>query len=749
MSKQANNTDVIALISRKINASLSEVELAIPDIHCAGCISTIENALSGTAGVEYARVNLTTRRVRIRWLTAMNTPALIDVINKAGFKANVPENLSQATAEDALTKHIRALAVAGFATANVMMLSLSVWSGADENTRHIFHLLSAMIVVPALIFSSRLFFVSAWQALRVGRTNMDVPICVGIVLTTVLSIYDTTLGGEQVYFDAVIMLVFLLLIGRTLETRMRAKARGAVDALAQLQPALALIYSKKSQQFVSTAVDKVIGGDILQLAKGERIPVDCKIISGRSSIDMSLVSGESVPVPVSEGDVLFSGCLNLESILQAAATDTVNTSFLGKIEQLIEDAGAHKGHYQQLADRVVSYYTPFVHMAALLGFMLWMWHSGDWHRATTVGVTVLIITCPCALGLAVPITRVIAAHQLIKIGVLMKDGAALERLATVAAVVFDKTGTLTTGQAKLYGVYNACTEESMRIAQSLCNGAEHPYAKAIVRHSQLHSNQAYPWQEWCEVAGNGVSARLGNDTYRLGRAAWALNDSASENDDQDDIFSHSLLTKNGFTIAEFTFEDCLRKDAPECINRLRKQCLAVEILSGDAVGPVRQVAAKLNIEQFHSAADPNKKLDQINLRQSANRQVLMVGDGINDGPALAASSVSMVPGTGADMTRKLADFVLLSNHLTAIPDAIALARRSRTIVAQNLTLAVGYNVVAMPLALTGVVTPLLAAVAMSVSSVLVIGNSLRLASPERCSSTFSMKRGTSNAWVVQ
>ncbi len=749
MSKQADNTDVIALISQKINASLSEVELAIPDIHCAGCISTIENALSGTAGVEYARVNLTTRRVRIRWLTAMNTPALIDVINKAGFKANVPENLSQATAEDALTKHIRALAVAGFATANVMMLSLSVWSGADENTRHIFHLLSAMIVVPALIFSSRLFFVSAWQALRVGRTNMDVPICVGIVLTTVLSIYDTTLGGEQVYFDAVIMLVFLLLIGRTLETRMRAKARGAVDALAQLQPALALIYSKKSQQFVSTAVDKVIGGDILQLAKGERIPVDCKIISGRSSIDMSLVSGESVPVPVSEGDVLFSGCLNLESILQAAATDTVNTSFLGKIEQLIEDAGAHKGHYQQLADRVVSYYTPFVHMAALLGFMLWMWHSGDWHRATTVGVTVLIITCPCALGLAVPITRVIAAHQLIKIGVLMKDGAALERLATVAAVVFDKTGTLTTGQAKLYGVSNACTEESMRIAQSLCNSAEHPYAKAIVRHSQLHSNQAFPWQEWCEVAGNGVSARLGNDTYRLGRAAWALNDSASENDDQDDIFSHSLLTKNGFTIAEFTFEDCLRKDAPECMNRLRKQCLAVEILSGDAVGPVRQVAAKLNIEQFHSAADPNKKLDQINLRQSANRQVLMVGDGINDGPALAASSVSMVPGTGADMTRKLADFVLLSNHLTAIPDAIALARRSGTIVAQNLTLAVGYNVVAMPLALTGVVTPLLAAVAMSVSSVLVIGNSLRLASPERSSSTFSMKRGASNAWVVQ
>ncbi len=751
MQTQTGNVELIDLISRNITSSLSEVELAVPDIHCAGCISTIENALISTPGVEYARVNLTTRRVRIRWLTTLSTPNLINVINQAGFKAIVPESTSPAASEDVLKKHIKALAVAGFAAGNVMMLSLSVWSGADESTRHIFHLFSALIVVPALVFSSRLFFVSAWQALRVGRTNMDVPICVGIVLTTLLSIYDTTLGGAQVYFDAVIMLVFLLLIGRTLETRMRAKARGAVDGLAQLQPALAMIFSNAndSQQCISIPVTQVVGGDILQLRKGERIPVDCKIISGSSSIDMSLVSGESVPVRVSEGDVLFSGCLNLEGTLRATATDTVQSSFLGKVEQMIEDANAHKGHYQQLADRVVSYYTPFVHLAALLGFTVWMWFSGDLHSAVTVGVTVLIITCPCALGLAVPITRVIAAHQLLKFGVLMKDGAALERLGMVGAVVFDKTGTLTSGQVKLHSASSLCKEDSMPLAKSLCNGAEHPYAKAIFRHSQCFPEPIYSWQEWSEVAGSGISARLGADVYRLGRATWALNEAEIEQDHLDAKFSHSLLTKNGRLVADFTFEDCLSTDAPECINRLCQQGLSVEILSGDAIGPVRQVADALNITQFQASARPDGKLEQINLRQSADSQVLMVGDGINDGPALVAASVSMVPGTGADMTRKLADFVLLSNRLTAIPDAIALARRSRRIVAQNLTLAVGYNVVAMPLALTGVVTPLLAAVAMSVSSVLVIGNSLRLASPERSLPNRSIKSGKSNAWVAQ
>lgn len=738
--------EAIKLASRSISTTIAEIELAVPDMHCAGCIGSVEKALQNTPGVVYARVNLTTRRVRIRWEDSQHSPDFFSIVEKAGFKARLPDTGSLDQANDGLKEHIRALAVAGFAAGNVMMLSLSVWSGADEQTRHLFHLISAAIALPALVFSSRLFFKSAWRAVRVGRTNMDVPICVGIVLTTALSLYDTSRGGgEQVYFDAAIMLVFLLLIGRTLETRMRAKARNAVDDLTRLQPALAHVVTADYPDGVTTPVQKVVRGDTLLISNSDRIPVDCTIESGTSTVDMSLISGESAPVRVSIGDRLFSGCLNLDGNLRAVAVDDVEESFLAKIKRQIDDAQAQKSHYEQLADRVVSYYTPFVHLAALAGFLIWILHSGDWHRAVTVGVAVLIITCPCALGLAVPVARVIAAHQLIKRGILMKDGTALERLAIVDTVVFDKTGTLTTGQTQLRVDTSQFDEQSQRIAQNLCQGAEHPYGKAIARYgsAQVTQSSSYTWQHWCEVPGEGITARWGADVYRLGRAAWAL-ETADAHPDRIHS-SRSILTKNGDYLAEFAFEDTIRSDALACIGHLREQGLCLEILSGDAMGPVRDIAQSLRITEYRANARPEDKLDQVQAYQAADARVLMIGDGINDSPALAAASVSMVPATGADMTRKMADFVFLHDQLTAIPEAIAMARRARRIVVQNLTLAVGYNVVALPLAMTGMVTPLVAAVAMSVSSVLVMGNSLRLATHKKPRMVLPQWRSASTA----
>lgn len=731
MNNEECGLEGIALASRRINSSVSEVELAVPDIHCAGCINTIETSLLDTPGVIHARVNLTTRRVRIRWDTSKQTPALLDILEGVGFKAHVPETLSNDTDKTALQKHIRALAVAGFAAGNVMMLSLSVWSGADAGTRYLLHILSATIALPALVFSSRIFFTSAWHAIRVGRTNMDVPICVGIVLTTLLSIYDTVIDGEQVYFDAAIMLVFLLLIGRTLETRMRAKARSVVGDLARLQPTHARVVTSDGQSVVTTAVQQVARNDILSINSDERIPVDCTVISGTSSIDMSLISGESAPTRVSAGDILYSGCLNLDGSLEVMAISDMNESFLFQVQRQIEEAQAHKGRYQQLADRVVSYYTPFVHLAALIGFLSWMAYSGDWHRAITVGVAVLIITCPCALGLAVPIARVVAAHQLIKRGILMKDGAALERLAIVNTVIFDKTGTLTTGQARLRTEASRFNQQTLAIAKGLCHGAVHPYAKAINRYPSEHTSivsTVATREQWCEVPGEGVMAQLNSDVFRFGRAAWALQGSDEISENTPDNLSCSILTKNGRRLAEFTFEDTVRVDAAACVRHLYLQRLQVEIVSGDVVGPVSAVAESLHIKQFQANARPDNKLDYVLSLQSNDSHVLMVGDGINDSPALAAASVSMVPGTGADITRKMADFIVLSNQMMAIPGAITLARRARRIVTQNLALAVGYNVVALPLAITGMVTPLVAAIAMSLSSVLVIGNSLRLAS---------------------
>ncbi len=738
--------DGIELAAKRISSSVSEVDLAVPTIHCAGCINAIEKTLMSTPGVLFARVNLTTRRVRIQWDSTAQQPDLFDAIKQAGFKAHVTENTRSDAGNDELQTHIRALAVAGFAAGNVMMLSLSVWSGADENTRHLLHLLSAAIAVPALLFSSRIFFASAWRALRVGRTNMDVPICVGIVITVLLSLFDTSTGGEQVYFDAAIMLVFLLLIGRTLETRMRAKAKRTVDDLARLQPTMAQIESADGQSSVATPVQQVLRDDLIIIDADQRVPVDCTIVSGTSTIDMSLVNGESAPTRVSEGNVLYSGCLNLNGRLRARVVNDVDESFLAQIQRQIDEAETQKGRYQQMADQIVRYYTPFVHIAALLGFLSWMAYSGDWHRAITVGVAVLIITCPCALGLAVPIARVIAAHQLIKQGVLMKEGSALERLALVETVIFDKTGTLTTGQPRLQLAASQFDRQSLSIAQELCQCAEHPYAKAVARYQPRLASATHhtTWQEWAEVPGEGIAARRGSDIYRFGRAAWALNESTEPADTIDGENSLSVLCKNTQQLATFAFDDTVRSDARQTIDRLRDQGLSVELLSGDVIGPASSVAAALNITKFQANAKPSDKLNWV---QTHDAQVLMIGDGINDTPSLAAASVSMAPGTGADMTRKMADFVLLNNRLMAIPDAIAIARQARRIVAQNLALAVGYNVVALPLALTGLVTPLLAAIAMSVSSVLVIGNSLRLTAKNSERANLSLRHSATSASI--
>ena len=738
-----HDLDAIELAARSVSATEKEVTLSVADIRCAGCIQKIENALLATPGISRARVNLTTRQVRVRWITGTRLPPLIDIIAHSGFTAQLVHNDVENSDGNELADHIRALAVAGFAAGNVMMLSWSVWSGADDATRQMFHILSAAIAIPALIFSSRLFFSSAWQALRNKSTNMDVPICVGIVLTTLLSLYDTSTGGHQVYFDAAIMLVFFLLIGRTLDIHMRSKARDAMGSLRQLQPGLAHVLPPHGDTTVLTAIDDVLKDDLLRVNTGERIPVDCRVVSGVCTIDVSIVSGESVPVPVRTGTIVYAGCKILDGELTVKAVEDVQGSYLSRIEHEITQAEYQKGHYHQLADRVVSYYTPFVHGAALLGFALWMMATRDWYQSITIGVAVLIITCPCALGLAVPIARVLAAQQLMLRGVLMKNGQALEQLAMVSTVVFDKTGTLTTAQASLDKSLSDYDQRALDISQKLSAESEHPYAKAILNASEaINSISASDrWDAIHHVSGEGIEGRLDGQVFRLGSEAWSLSQletpgtltagvpfiSQNSNYPASDIdHSSSILSRDGAYLARFTFKDTLRQSASLCIRQLESLNMSTAILSGDKEAPVETIARILNVKEYHASAKPWDKVSWIQTRHRSGELVLMIGDGINDSPALSASSVSMVPGTAANMTRRLGDFILLANRLTAIPEAIQIARQARRIMIQNLWLAVGYNLVAMPLALAGFVTPLMAALAMSLSSALVVANSLRL-----------------------
>ncbi|QOF69163.1 cadmium-translocating P-type ATPase [Aminobacter sp. SR38] len=705
----------LLLASRALPGSARQVELSVPGVHCGACIANIEATLGKLDGVEHARVNLSTKRVSVRWREDAGVPAISEALARLGYESHLFEQGAD-DKDETLAELIRGLGIAGFAAGNIMLLSVSVWSGATDATRDLFHWISALIALPALAFSGRIFFRSAWGALRNRRTNMDVPISIGILLAFGMSLYDTANSGPHAYFDASASLLFFLLIGRTLDHVMRERARVAVKGLARLAARGATVLQAGGAN-AYLPVQEIEPGMRILLAAGERVPVDSKVINGRSELDCAIVSGESVPVAVESGAALRAGTLNLTGALTIEATAKARDSFLAEMARLMEAAESGRGGYRRIADRAAALYAPVLHLTAFLTFVAWMVADGNWHQAITIAIAVLIITCPCALGLAVPIVQVAAARRLFENGIMVKDGAAMERLAEIDTVVFDKTGTLTLGRPRLVNAHEI-SAETLTLAAAIALHSRHPISRAL-----SETQAAMPAKDWHfdsveEIPGFGLEARLGADTYRLGRSAWALDDAASA--------VGTVLSKNGADLAAFAFEDRLRTGAVTAVADLRAKGLSVEILSGDRSEAVTAVAKALGVETFSAGVLPNGKVERLEALKAEGRKVLMVGDGLNDAPALAAAHVSIAPAGAADIGRSAADFVFLREGLSAIPLALAASCEANKLIRQNLVLAVIYNAVAVPIALLGYVTPLVAALAMSGSSVIVIANGLRL-----------------------
>jgi len=706
----------VMLASRADGEGVRRTDLSVPDIHCGACIQAIETTLDRLPGVEGARVNLSTRRVAIRWRAASAPPPFFETLAGIGYSAHLDDAEAAAT-DQGFAELIRALAVAGFAAMNIMLLSVSVWSGAADETRDLFHWISAALALPALVYSGRIFFRSAWSALRHGRTNMDVPISIGVLLAFGLSIYETLHRGPHAYFDASISLLFFLLVGRTLDHMMRERARIAVKGLAKLAARGALVMQTDGSRAYLPVGDIAPGMTIL-LAAGERVPVDARVVDGCSDIDRALVSGESVPQTASAGTLLQAGTLNLSGPLTIVATAAAKDSFLSEMVRMMEAAEAGRSRHRRIADRAAQLYAPVVHLTALLTFIGWMITTGDAHRAITVAIAVLIITCPCALGLAVPMVQVVAARRLFERGIMVKDGGGLERLAEIDTVVFDKTGTLTHGEPQLTdaGRFDAGT---LALAGALAAHSRHPYSRAL---AAAAPSSALRFDAVSEMPGAGLEAHVGADVYRLGRAGWAL-DSATADTASPEVAV--VLSRNGRQIACFAFDDGLRPDAAEAVAALQARGLVLEIVSGDRDTPVRRLAEQLGVP--HSAqVSPGGKATHIAAMVTAGRKPLMVGDGLNDAPALAAAHASMAPAAAADVGRNAADLVFLRDSLLAVPQAVTVARAAARLVRQNFAIAVCYNLIAVPVAVLGYVTPLVAAVAMSLSSLLVVANALRL-----------------------
>lgn len=713
----------LLLVSRPLGNGLRQIDLSVPGVHCGACIRTVEKALAALPGVENARVNLSTKRVSIRFEEGA-MPALTATLAAVGYPAHLAEDAAD-DGDPELSRLLRAVGISGFAAGNIMLLSVSVWSGAEGATRDLFHFVSALIALPALIYAGGIYFRSAWNALSHGRMNMDVPIAVGVSLAYAMSLYETITHGPHAYFDASVSLLFFLLIGRTLDHVMRNRARTAVRNLARIAPRGALVIEPDGERRYRP-VSEIEPGMRLLIATGERIPVDGLIETGASDVDMALVTGESRPIRVEGGASVRAGALNVTGPLTMVAERRASDSFLVDMLRMLETAEGGRAAYRRIAERVSALYAPVVHLGALLTFLGWMAISGDWHRAMTIAIAVLIITCPCALGLAVPIVQVVAARRLFEAGIMVKDGSAMERLAEADHIIFDKTGTLTLGEMRLTNA-DAIKPAMLKRAAALARQSRHPASRAIAE--AAGNGWAGILTDIREVPGDGIEGRDAGGIWRLGRAAWAGRDGAGFG---------TVLTVDGIVEARFSFEDRLRPDAAEAVAAL-VSVGHVEMLSGDTEDACRDVASAVGIADWRACMLPSDKLQRIADLGQEGRKVLMVGDGINDAPALAAAHVSIAPAEAADIGRAAADFVFMKGSLDAVPFARSIAVQANRLVRQNIGFAIAYNVVAVPVAVLGQATPLIAAIAMSASSLVVIANALRLGLRDRRSVALAMQ----------
>ena len=682
----------------------------------------VEKALLEVPGVASARANLSARRATVVFEEAQRTAApLVDALGRVGFKAAelAPEALD--SGQDTGRQLLSRLAVAGFAAANIMLLSVSVWSGSSDTSdpvHALFHWLSAVIALPAIAYAGQPFFSSAWQALKRRRLNMDVPISLAILLSATMSLYQTIKGSDQVYFDASVTLLFFLLIGRYLDQRVRIRARGAAENLLGLKAQWAHVIASDGsvERLPSRLVEP---GMRIAVAAGERFPADGVIVGGSTAIDESLITGETAPRDLGANDVVYAGSVNLGGPVEMEARAAEADTLLSQIARLMETAEQARGRYVRLADRAARFYAPMVHTLAAASFIGWMIAGAGWEVSLTIAIAVLIITCPCALALAVPAVQVAASARLFDKGILLKAADGLERLAETDVAVFDKTGTLTAGIPSLANG-DTVDSEALGAAAALAASSRHPYAQAVVHAAKERFHTVPSVSGVDEVPGFGLRRITAAGEERLGSAAWCDIDAKQ-------AASASLwFVRPGVEPVAFHFEDKLREDAAKTVDALRQAHFGVALYSGDRREAVAAAANAVHIEEWRAGMKPHEKIERLEALKAQGHRVLMIGDGLNDAPALAAAHASVSPSSAADISQTASDAVFQGARLMPVVELLATARKTRKMSFQNFAVALGYNLVFVPLAMAGLVTPLVAAIAMSTSSILVTLNAIRL-----------------------
>jgi Cu2+-exporting ATPase len=737
------------------HAQTREINLLVEGIHCAACVWLIEKGLAAVPGVEDARVNLTGRRLRVRWDNGrLQLSRILRRLGELGYAA---APFDPAAAEGSVDRENRALlyrmAWAGFAMMNLMWISIALYAGADQGEfRDLFHWLGFAIATPTLIYSGGPFFVRAWAGLRARQLSMDLPIAIGVTTTYLYSLY-VTLGIARigdVYWDTVVNFLFVILVGRYLEAISRRRALASTQRLLDLQPKVAT-----RVEGVDLANESVVPvralriGECVLVRPGERIPVDGEVIAGNGRVDESMLTGESRPVPKSIGDQVVAGTINGAGVLTVRIVALLRETALGRIIRLVEDAQASKAPIQRLADRIVPWFVSATLALSTLTFLFWL--RLDVEVAVMAATAVLIITCPCAFGMATPMAVAVATGLGASRGILIKNGAVLERLSSIDHFVFDKTGTLTAGRPAVTAVASAAggwrmseglvdlTEDQRGVLaalQALERFSEHPVAAAILDLGERAGIPRSPARvdDVEVVPGLGIKGRVEGIEILAGSREWLLRHGVApwsgpvDPSPRPGGMVHCALA--GREVLRLAVADPLRPDAAALIARLRARGIRVTLLTGDRRETAEAIAAELGgidgaVEVIADVL-PEDKDRVIGTLQRDGRRVAMVGDGVNDAPALVRADVGIAMGSGTDVSIASADIVLMSGELERVEEAARLSRLTLRTIRQNIGISVLYNLMMVPLAMAAVVTPLIAAVSMPLSSLAVIGNSARI-----------------------
>ncbi|WP_237152035.1 heavy metal translocating P-type ATPase [Oryzibacter oryziterrae] len=704
------------------------LELAVSGITCAACMTDIERGLKFVPGVKSARVNLASRRTSVVYDPEVIGPvAVLDRMAAIGYPSHpFDPALAGDRRSEASRELLRCMAVAGFGAMNVMLMSVAVWAGnvtdITPETRDFFHWMSALIAIPAVGYAARPFFRSAFGALKRRSVNMDVPISIGVTLAMGLSLVNTMLHELEAYFDSALMLLFFLLLGRFLDENMRRRTAVEAETLATLRAESAVRIAEDGT-LSRLPLSQVKPGDRILVRAGERVPVDGKVLSGRSDIDMSMVTGETLPARVSTGSMVHAGTLNGAGVLTVSVTAAVEGTLMAEIERLIGEAQTAKAGTLRLADRAARAYAPVVHSSALLTAVGWMIAGAGWHNALINAIAVLIITCPCALALAVPAVQVVGAGRFYRNGILLNAGDAVERLAKVDTIVFDKTGTLTLPDPVLLNgaEFDA---QCLDVAGRLARGSRHPLAHALAE--AVAAGASFEGIE--ETPGEGVAVTQEGRRLRLGSLEFCGVDHDAAQRVRTDYPTASLIAfaDGSEPPRVFAFGQTLKADAVETAESLRKSGYRLEILSGDREAAVADIARALDIAAWKAECDPASKIERLKALKAEGRKVLMVGDGINDAPSLAAAHVSLSPVSAVHVAQAASDAVFLGDLLKPVTVSLEISKAAYRLMMENLGIAVIYNLFAVPIAVAGYVTPLIAALAMSGSSMIVTLNALRL-----------------------